>query len=90
MTKATLTQLRGRLNALCDKAVATRKPVRIKRRRGGDVVLLSAEEYDSWAPTMHELSSPANADRLLAAIVEARQGKGKPMTVEELRASVGL
>ncbi len=40
--------------------------------------------------TAHLLASPRNAGRLQTALARARKGKGKPMTVEELRASVGL
>ena len=90
MTKTTTTKLRSRLGAICDKVVATQKPVRIRRRQGGDVVLMSAKEYDSWAETDHLLSSPENAARLFAALAEARRGKTKPMSVEEFRAALGL
>jgi antitoxin YefM len=86
----TLSQLRGRLNSYCEQVVARRRPIRIRRRKGGDVVLLAAEEFDSLAETAHLLSSPANAARLLAALARARRNKTKPMTVEDLRAAVGL
>jgi antitoxin YefM len=88
--ETTFSQLRGKLKSYCDQAVADRRPIRIRRRNGGDVVLLAADEFDSLAETAHLLSSPANAARLLAALARARRNKTKPMTVEELRAAVGL
>ena len=88
--ETTLSQLRGKLKSYCDQAVANRQAIRIRRRKGGDVVLLAAEEFDSLAETAHLLSSPANAARLLAALARARRNKIKPMTVEELRAALGI
>jgi len=88
--ETTLSQLRGRLKHFCDQAVGQRVPIRVRRRRGDDVVLLAADEYDSLAETAHLLASPANAARLLAALARARKGKQKTMTVEELRAACGL
>ena len=70
--------------------MANREPIRVRRRSGEDVVLLAADEYDSLAETAHLLSSPRNAARLLEALARARQGKGKPMTLEDLRAALGL
>ncbi len=90
MTETTLSRLRGRLKSYCDRAVADREPIRVRRRNGEDVVLLAADEFDSWNETIHLLSSPANAARLLEALARARKGKGKPMSIGELRAALGL
>jgi antitoxin YefM len=65
-------------------------PIRVRRRNGADLILISADEYESLAETAHLLASPKNAARLLEALVRARKGKGKPSTVEELRAACGL
>lgn len=90
MIETTFSQLRAHLKGYCEEAVANREPIRVRRRQGGDVVLLAADEYDSLAETAHLLSSPRNAARLLEALARARQDKVKPMTVEELRAALGL
>ena len=60
------------------------------RRNGHDVVLLSADEYDSLAETARLLASPQNAARLLAALARARRGKVKPLSLEKLRAALGI
>ena len=88
--ETTLSKLRGNLKSYCDKAVSNRQPIRIRRRNGEDLILVAADEFDSLAETAHLLSSPKNAARLLEALARARNGKIKPMTLEELRASVGL
>jgi antitoxin YefM len=88
--ETSFSRLRDNLRSFCDQAVANRQPIRVRRRKGGDVVLLAADEFDSLAETAHLLSSPANVARLLAALSRARRNKVKPMTVEELRAAVGI
>ena len=90
MKEATLSQLRKSLSDYCDQAATKRQPIRIRRRNGDDVVLLSAKEYDSLTETAHLLSSPRNAVRLLAALERARKGSVKPMKIEELRAALGI
>jgi antitoxin YefM len=90
MSETSFSNLRGKLKSYCDQTVTNREPIRIRRRNGGDVVLLAADEYDSLAETVHLLSSPQNASRLLAALGRARQGKVKPLTLEELRAALGI
>ena len=88
--EATFSKLRAQLKSYCDQAVANREPIRVRRRNGEDVVLLAADEYDSLAETAHLLSSPKNAARLLAALARARRGSVKPLTLEELRAALGI
>lgn len=50
----------------------------------------TADELESRRETAHLLRSPANAERLLAALARARAGEGKPQTVDELRRELGL
>jgi antitoxin YefM len=88
--ETTLSKLRGRLKAFCDQTVSNRQPIRIRRRNGGDVVLVAADEFDSLAETAHLLSSPQNAVRLLAALARARRNKVKPLSVKELRAALRI
>src|SRR5437016_3262011 len=90
MTQTTLSRLRAGLKGYCDQAVADREPIRVRRRKGPDVVLLAADEFDSLTETAHLLSSPENAARLLAALARARKRKLKPQSVEALREAFGL
>jgi antitoxin YefM len=85
--ETTLSKLRSNLKRYCERAVSERVPIRVRRRSGDDLVLLSADEYDSLAETAHLLASPRNAARLLAALTRARKGKGRAVTLEELRAA---
>lgn len=84
------TQARARFAALCDHATSTLEPVFIHRRGAEDVALVSAAELRSLTETLHELRSPRNAARLLAALERARSRKTEPQSVDELRREVGL
>lgn len=90
MTETSFSELRGSLKRFCDQTVAKRRPIRVRRRDGEDVVLVAAAEYDSLAETAHLLSSPRNAARLLEALARARQRTVKPLTIKELRAALGI
>jgi addiction module HigA family antidote len=75
---------------LLDRVTANREVVVIRRRGGEDVALIAAAELDSLMETAHLLRSPANAQRLLSALVRAQRGEVEPQTVEDLRREVGL
>lgn len=78
------------LDALWERVLSTREAVVIRRGGAEDVALLPASELDALLETAHLLRSPRNADRLLAALVRARDGVGGPSTVEALRKEAGL
>jgi antitoxin YefM len=58
--------------------------------RSGDVVLMSAEDYDAWQETVYLLRSPANARRLMEAVARDRAGAHSiDKTMDELREIAG-
>lgn len=64
-------------------------PVRI-RSKGGDAVLMSADDFDSWQETIYLLRSPANARRLMEAIARDKSGQAAvAKTIEELQSLAG-
>ncbi|MDD5272146.1 MAG: type II toxin-antitoxin system Phd/YefM family antitoxin [Methylovulum sp.] len=62
----------------------------IQRRGAADVALIAADELNSLLETAHLLRSPANAERLLAALARAQQQTTQPQAPADLRAEVGL
>lgn len=62
---------RQRLAKLMDSVVEDRDPVIVTRRGAKSIVLLSLEEYEAMAETLHLLRSPKNARRLQKAIRDA-------------------
>jgi len=62
---------RQRLAKLMDSVVEDRDPVVVTRRGAKSVVMLSLEEYEAMAETLHLLRSPKNARRLQKGIRDA-------------------
>jgi antitoxin YefM len=88
--QTTYTQARAQLAALMDQVTKDREIVIIQRRGGDDVALIAADELAGLLETVHLLRSPANAERLLAALNRVRQRSGSPQSIEYLRGEVGL
>jgi antitoxin YefM len=90
MSTVTYTEARENLASIWDRTVSSREPVVISRRGAESVVMLPLEEWEGVTETAHLLRSPANARRLLSALLRTEKGEGKVMTREELGESVGL
>jgi antitoxin YefM len=88
--ETTYTSLRERLASVLDQVVDDREVVIVRRRGARDVALIPADELAGLLETAHLLRSPRNAERLMASIQEARQGKGKRISLEQLRREFGL
>jgi len=58
--------------SLMDRVVEDREVVMVRRRHGGDVALVAADELEGLLETAHLLRSPRNAAPLLSALVRAR------------------
>ncbi len=62
-------KLRRNLSRDPDEGVATRFPVGVTPHGGkGNVMMIAEEEFSGWQETVHLLSSPRNAVRLLRGL----------------------
>jgi antitoxin YefM len=77
MQTVSYSEARENLKKVMDKAVADRAPLLITRQRGPNVVMISAEEWQGMQETLHLMSSPANAKRLMDGIARFDAGKGE-------------
>ena len=84
MSSITYTEARENLATVWDQTVATREPVVISRRGSESVVMMPVDEWEGLVETAHLLRSPANAKRLLAALLRLESGEGDSLTPEEL------
>ncbi len=57
-------ELRKSLKSSLDRVCEDHVPLRVKRQRGGDVVILSEEDYSAIEETVYLLRSSANARRI--------------------------
>lgn len=76
MLTENLSNARTNLDALMDHVVADRGPVKITRQNGEAVVLISESDWAGMEETIHLLSSPENAQRLMESIKQLDAGNG--------------
>jgi antitoxin YefM len=88
--ETTYTALRENLASFLDRVVDDVEVVVVKRRGARDVAIIAADELAGLEETAHLTRSPANAKRLLESLRELDRGRGKKMSVAQLRRSVGL
>lgn len=88
--ETTYSQAREQLKSLMDRAVEDREVIVVRRRVGGDVAMIAADELESLVETAHLLRSSRNAQRLLAALSRARSESLVPTPLAELRKQAGF
>lgn len=66
---------RANLAKLMDKVNDDHAPVIVTRQGGNPVVVMSLEDFSALEETAYLLRSPANAERLMGAVANIRQGK---------------
>jgi antitoxin YefM len=65
---------RADFKAVMDRVVEDRAPVIVTRKRGKSVVIVSLADWNAMEETLHLMSSPANARRLLDSINQLNEG----------------
>ena len=81
---------RARLAELWDLAVDDRETITVTRRGKENLVVLPERELSGLLETLHLLSSPRNAERLLSAIDRSNAGSDdfEVVDVNELRRQI--
>lgn len=69
------TDLRSNLAKVIDQVNDNHNPVIITRQNGKPAVLMSLEDYNSYAETAYLMVNPTNAERLNKAVANIRAGK---------------
>jgi antitoxin YefM len=86
----TYSALRSNLKKALDDVCDDHEPLRVERKNGDPVVVVSEADYNSLEETAYLLRSPENARRLLKALHGGRAGDKSFASVDELRAKLGL
>jgi len=73
----TYSDARKHLKELMDRVVADRTEIIVTRQKAEPVVVISMSEWNAISETLHLLSTPGNAERLISAIRQLESGKGK-------------
>jgi antitoxin YefM len=83
MQSMSYTSARSNLAKTMEKVCQDHAPVAITRKGEGAVVMISMEDYQSLEETAYLLRSPQNAQRLMAAIHDLEDNKGKEQELIE-------
>ncbi|WP_254948582.1 type II toxin-antitoxin system Phd/YefM family antitoxin [Cyanobium sp. N.Huapi 1H5] len=86
--ETTYTAARDQLKTLMDKVVDDREVVLVRRRQGGDVAMVAAEELEGLLETAHLLRSPRNAARLLKALERSQSDSLPAVRLGDLEAQL--
>ena len=81
MDAVTYTTVRANLASAMDRVCSDHEPLIITRNGEQSVVMLSLEDYKTLEETAYLLRTPANAKRLLAAVVQLTAGQGVARTL---------
>ena len=77
------TNLRQNLASILDEAIAERDVIIVTRQGKEDVAILAADELSNILETLHLFRSPANAQRLTAAMERADAIENEPVSKSE-------
>jgi antitoxin YefM len=78
MSHVSFSELRQNMAAYFDQVADNREPLVVTRTGGkGNVVVVSEAEFAGWQETVHLLSSPKNAEILLASVRQAKAGMAR-------------
>ncbi|MEB3211642.1 MAG: type II toxin-antitoxin system Phd/YefM family antitoxin [Leptolyngbyaceae bacterium] len=89
-TQVSYGDAQSNLEQLCDRVVETGEAVIIARPDGKNVALVSEADLSGLLETLYLLRSPANANRLKAALERAKTDAIQPQSVDELYRKFGL
>jgi antitoxin YefM len=83
MDAITYTTARARLAETMDRVCDEHDPIIITRNGEQAVVMISLDDYKALEETSYLLRSPKNARRLLEAMAELQDGKGRERQLAE-------
>lgn len=86
----TYSALRSNLKKALDAVCADHVPLRVERKNGEPVVVVSEADFAALEESAYLLRSPENARRLLKAVHGSRHRDRRFASVNELRAQLGL
>jgi antitoxin YefM len=84
MKTTTLTDFRKNIKSKMDQVYDDHDVLIISRKAEKDMVLMSLRDYESLNETAYLLGNPANAARLMRSLENAKAGKTKAKSSDEL------
>lgn len=85
MNVVNYSELKKDLKGYLKKVQADQDILIVHRPKGKSVVILTLDEYNSFAETKYLLSSPKNAEHLAKSIKNVEEGLIREVSMEELK-----
>lgn len=83
MPHVNFSELRANMASYFDRVEADRTELVVTRQNHEPLVVMALSEWEGMRETLHLLSSPTNAERLLRSISELDSGKGEVHDLSE-------
>lgn len=80
--------IRANLKTFFDQVCKDRLPLLVKRRIGGNVVVISEEDFRSMEETFYLMKSPRNAKHLLESLDQAKNGESVKLDLKKLQKEI--
>lgn len=87
MYVASYSDARANLKAVIDRTINDADATLIHRKKGGNAVLISEEQYNSLMETFYLMSNPANAKYLLESIAQDKHNQVRQYSLADLEHS---
>jgi antitoxin YefM len=84
MERASANSFRDKLKSHVDRVIASHRPLHVTRRRGGDFVVLSLEDFEAEQETLAVLKDENLMAQLRASLETMKRGTGRPVDADEL------
>jgi antitoxin YefM len=82
MKEMTANRFREHLKAAVDEVIDDHQVLRVTRRNGGDFVVLSAEDWDALAETLHLHQVPGLVESIREAAAEPYEQGTRPQDLD--------
>ena len=84
MDQVTANRFRDQLKAHVDRAIANHEPLRVTRRRGGDFVIMSLDDFAAEQETIAILKNERLMTQIRSSLRTMESGAGRAVEVDEL------
>lgn len=84
MTELSVTKFRSNIKMFVDRAIDFHEVLRIKRRKGRDFVIVSAEDWDREQETLFVLQNTSLMNQIKESLETHQTGTGHQPTKKEL------
>jgi antitoxin YefM len=84
MQELSFRKFKVNIDSIVDQVIAENMPIRVKRRSGGDFIIVSASDWDREQETMFVLRNKSLMDQIAKSLVTHHNNSGFKPTEQQL------